>query len=272
MGWSGWASSHFFRVCWKRSTLPWVCGSFGWPFFWVMPCSRSSCSRWLRPPLPPAKRVVNTRPFSVSVAADGVLGEALSRLCEQRWLDHCAQYRVDREVDLYLHGGEQSIEEAFELLALIAGPTEDYCASAHNIAGWYDQARETFLDLARPLTVDVADRATYGEHYPPAASRTDDDLRRASKSSRASLLNAAMTVARQQHVLALVQYERFHHILSGALGRCAVECPWPVGFDRGQPTSLLVVEWSADSGVAHCYPTLDADARRLGTVLRPPES
>jgi hypothetical protein len=25
-GRAAWAGSHFFRVCWKRSTLPWVCG------------------------------------------------------------------------------------------------------------------------------------------------------------------------------------------------------------------------------------------------------
>ena len=29
VGWSGWARSHFFRVCWKRSTLPQVVGR-GW--------------------------------------------------------------------------------------------------------------------------------------------------------------------------------------------------------------------------------------------------
>jgi hypothetical protein len=32
-GWSGWAASHFFRVCQNRSILPWVWGWFGRPFF-----------------------------------------------------------------------------------------------------------------------------------------------------------------------------------------------------------------------------------------------
>ena len=32
-GWGGWAASQFFRVCWNRSTLPWVWGWFGLPFF-----------------------------------------------------------------------------------------------------------------------------------------------------------------------------------------------------------------------------------------------
>jgi hypothetical protein len=41
------------RVCWNRSALPWVWGWFGLPFFWVMPRWRSSCSKLLRPPLPP---------------------------------------------------------------------------------------------------------------------------------------------------------------------------------------------------------------------------
>ncbi len=51
--WSGWARSHFFMVCWKRSTLPWVCACQGRPFFWTTPRRRSSVSRWLRPSLPP---------------------------------------------------------------------------------------------------------------------------------------------------------------------------------------------------------------------------
>ena len=36
-GWSGWARSQFFMVCWKRSTLPQVVGWLGREFFWMMP-------------------------------------------------------------------------------------------------------------------------------------------------------------------------------------------------------------------------------------------
>ena len=32
-GWAGRAASHFLRVCWNRSTLPWVWGWLGFPFF-----------------------------------------------------------------------------------------------------------------------------------------------------------------------------------------------------------------------------------------------
>ena len=35
------------------------------PFFCLIPRRRSSASRWLRPPFPPAKRAVNTRPLNV---------------------------------------------------------------------------------------------------------------------------------------------------------------------------------------------------------------
>ena len=68
-GWSGWARSQFFMVCWNLSTFPWVWGWLGLPFFWVMPRRRSSCSRPLRPPLPPDRRVVKTMPLSVRVEA-----------------------------------------------------------------------------------------------------------------------------------------------------------------------------------------------------------
>ena len=68
-GWSGWARSQAFIVCWKRSTFPHVVGWFGREFFWMMPKRRSSVSRPLRPPLPPDSRVVNTIPLSVSVDA-----------------------------------------------------------------------------------------------------------------------------------------------------------------------------------------------------------
>ena len=44
-------------------------GLSGLPFFWVMPRRRSSCSRPLRPPLPPDSRVVKTMPLSVKVEA-----------------------------------------------------------------------------------------------------------------------------------------------------------------------------------------------------------
>jgi hypothetical protein len=39
------------------------------PFFWCTPRRRSSASRALRPPLPPAGRVVKTRPLPVRVEA-----------------------------------------------------------------------------------------------------------------------------------------------------------------------------------------------------------
>ena len=54
---------------WNRSTLPQVVGWFGVEFFWTMCSRRSSCSRALRPPRPPEKRVVNTIPLSVRVEA-----------------------------------------------------------------------------------------------------------------------------------------------------------------------------------------------------------
>jgi hypothetical protein len=57
-GWTGWASSHFFIVCWNRSTVPQVVGWLGREFVCTTLRRRSSCSRWLRPPRPPAKRVV----------------------------------------------------------------------------------------------------------------------------------------------------------------------------------------------------------------------
>lgn len=40
-----------------------------WAFCWVTLAVRNSCSSSLRPPLPPAGRVVNTMPLSVSVEA-----------------------------------------------------------------------------------------------------------------------------------------------------------------------------------------------------------
>ena len=36
LGWSGWARSHFFIVCWNRSALPQVVGWPGREFFWTM--------------------------------------------------------------------------------------------------------------------------------------------------------------------------------------------------------------------------------------------
>ena len=35
VGWTGWARSHFFIVCWKRSALPQVVGWLGREFFWT---------------------------------------------------------------------------------------------------------------------------------------------------------------------------------------------------------------------------------------------
>jgi len=48
----------FLRVWWKRSILPWVWGWLGRPFFWVMPKDAIRVSKALRPPRPPARRVV----------------------------------------------------------------------------------------------------------------------------------------------------------------------------------------------------------------------
>ena len=48
VGLAGWARSHFFRVCWKRSTLPQVVGWLGREFFWTMSEAASSCSKPLR--------------------------------------------------------------------------------------------------------------------------------------------------------------------------------------------------------------------------------
>ena len=73
-GWGWLGGSHFLRVCWNRSTLPWVWGWFGLPFFWLIPRRRSSVSRPLRPPLPPDSRVVKTMPLSVRVEAGAPVG------------------------------------------------------------------------------------------------------------------------------------------------------------------------------------------------------
>jgi hypothetical protein len=51
----GCLASPFFRVWWKRSILPWVCGWPGWPFFCWM-CSVSS--RYSKALRPPTKRAV----------------------------------------------------------------------------------------------------------------------------------------------------------------------------------------------------------------------
>ena len=60
----GRAVSQRLRVWLSRSTLPWVWGWFGLPFFWAMPRSASSVSNPLGPP---RKRVVKTIPLSVRV-------------------------------------------------------------------------------------------------------------------------------------------------------------------------------------------------------------
>ncbi len=63
----GWLVSHFLSVWWKRSTFPQVVGWLGVELIWVTPRRCSSASKPLRPPLPPASRVVKTMPLSVSV-------------------------------------------------------------------------------------------------------------------------------------------------------------------------------------------------------------
>jgi len=72
VGCSGCPRSHFFMVCWKRSTFPQVVGCPGVEFFWVIPSRRSSVSNPLRvpaPSLPWERRVVKTIPLSVNVEA-----------------------------------------------------------------------------------------------------------------------------------------------------------------------------------------------------------
>ena len=69
MAGAGWASSQRLRVWWKRSTLPQVVGWFGLEFFWMMARLSRRCSKPLRPPWPPDRRVVNTIPLSVNVEA-----------------------------------------------------------------------------------------------------------------------------------------------------------------------------------------------------------
>ena len=60
VGWTGWARSHFFMVCWNRSTLPQVVGWLGREFFWTTCQARSWCSKALRAALAavPARRTV----------------------------------------------------------------------------------------------------------------------------------------------------------------------------------------------------------------------
>jgi hypothetical protein len=68
-GLDGLGGEPLLEVCWKRSTLPQVVGWLGLACFCAT-CRRcSSASRALRPPLPPARRVVNTIPLSVRVDA-----------------------------------------------------------------------------------------------------------------------------------------------------------------------------------------------------------
>ncbi len=72
VGWSGWARSHFFMVCWNRSTLPQVVGWLGREFFWMTPRSPELVLEAVAAAVPPwrqRERVVNTMPLSVSVEA-----------------------------------------------------------------------------------------------------------------------------------------------------------------------------------------------------------
>jgi len=60
-GWSGWARSQFFIVCWKRSTFPQVVGWLGREFFWTTFQSRSCLLEAVAAP-----------PASVAGQSDGV--------------------------------------------------------------------------------------------------------------------------------------------------------------------------------------------------------
>ena len=62
----------------ERLDFPWVWGWFGLPFFCLTPRRRSSCSRPLRPPRPPDRRVVKTMP-SVKVEAGTPAAAASAR-------------------------------------------------------------------------------------------------------------------------------------------------------------------------------------------------
>ena len=57
-GWRVWARSHFFIVCWNLSTLPQVVGWLGREFFCTMCEAAEFVLEALRPPRPPASRVV----------------------------------------------------------------------------------------------------------------------------------------------------------------------------------------------------------------------
>ena len=53
LGWTGWARSHFFIVCWNRSAFPQVVGWLGREFFWTMLRRLSSASKEFLPPWRP---------------------------------------------------------------------------------------------------------------------------------------------------------------------------------------------------------------------------
>ena len=67
-GWVG-RGAIVLMVCWKRSTLPQVVGWLGRRVLLADAEAASSVSKPLRPPRPPAKRVVKTMPLSVNVDA-----------------------------------------------------------------------------------------------------------------------------------------------------------------------------------------------------------
>ena len=179
----------------------------------------------------------------------------LQPMLDERWRTWCRDFEVDSEIPLVEEHGY--LEETLEFWYVQLEFWDDLRPDAVNIQSWYATAAAGFAEQVANFAAPFSLPSERPKHYPPASARTEQDLRRSSRSGE-SVLAFGLGPNELGMLARSVESQFFDELWGGAKYRGAVDCLTTVGFVEGEPTHYLAVEWTPQA--VHAYPVSEREA------------
>lgn len=172
------------------------------------------------------------------------------------WVNVCHNYKIDRETTYIRCSTEETDFELDEDDLLI-----ELLPAAQNISRWIECAKKDFIDILKPITVEVADKNIYSKHF---LISKNSDIKELSSKSNISYLASHITASVLKDIyLSNVNKVFFKLLKTRDSVRFSVKEENVVGYSGGVETNYLMFEVNTSSGITHAYPVSEIEAIKL---------
>lgn len=176
--------------------------------------------------------------------------EGLDWILFDLWKSMCRKFMIDNEYQYiyfdYYHSYEN--QEPWE------DRIEEVRRARKNAELWIESARKEFQEFCKPLFSIVADRKTYGKHY-PRFKESEDSMR--NRSNKDAILLPEYSHELQSTLLTKLIEHFFPIILTNKDVVLIVEREKLTGFSEGKDSTRLVCKINSTTSLAHFYPFHD---------------